>query len=198
MCLFLSLSLGFACRSSTAIIYIHFIYNKSSHSQSVDKKKITLHYVRPTLEYISVIFSPHNIFLIGALKNVQRHFTKHLPSLYNFDYIERLKICKLESLDLRRIKCDVIMLFKILHGMIHVDLCNNSIAVSNAVTRGNSYKLVKYRVRLDVREYFYVNRVVNVWNCLNDNVVRSLALHEFVLKLDSINLSSFQEGRAHR
>ena len=51
---------------------------------------------------------------------VQRHFTKHLPGLYNFDYVERLKICKLVSLELRRIKCDVIMLFKILHGMIHV------------------------------------------------------------------------------
>ena len=94
-------------------------------------------YVRPTLEYNSVIFSPHNIFLIDALENVQRHFTKHLPGLYNFDYAERLKICKLESLELRRIKCDVIMLFKILHGMIHVDLCNNAIAVSNAVTRDN-------------------------------------------------------------
>ena len=52
------------------------------------------------------------------------------------------------------------MLFKILHGMIRVNLCNNSIAVSNAVTRGNSHKLVKYRVRVDVRKYFYVNRVV--------------------------------------
>ena len=93
-------------------------------------------YVRPTLEYNSVIFSPHNI-----------HFTKHLPGLYNFDYVERLKICKLESLELRRIKCDVIMLFKILHSMIHVDLCNNSIAVSNVMTRDNSYKLVKHRVR---------------------------------------------------
>ena len=82
--------------------------------------------------------------------------------------------------------------------MIHVDLCNNSIAVSIAVARGNSYKLVKRRVRVDVRKYFYVNRVVNVWNCLNDNVVRSLTLHEFVHKLDSINLPSFQERRAHR
>ena len=109
-----------------------------------------------------------------------------------------MKICKLESLELRRIKCDVFMLFKILHGMIHVDLCNNSIAVSNAVTRGNSYKIVKHRVRLDVRKYFYVNRVVNVWNCLNDNVVCSRTLHEFVHKLDSVNLSSFLKGRAHR
>ena len=69
-------------------------------------------YVRHTLEYNSVIFSPHNIFLIDALEKVQRHFTKNLPGLNNFDYVERLKICKLESLELRRIKCDVIMLFK--------------------------------------------------------------------------------------
>ena len=110
----------------------------------------------------TVILSPHNIFLIDALKNVQRNFTKHLPGLYNFDHVERLKICKLKSLELRRIKCDVIMLFKIWHSMIHVDLCNNYIAVSNAVTRGNSYKLVKHKFRLDVRKHFYVNRVVNV------------------------------------
>ena len=31
-----------------------------------------------------------------------------LPGLYNFVYVERLKICKLEYLELRRIKCDVI------------------------------------------------------------------------------------------
>ena len=54
-------------------------------------------YVRPTLEYNSVIFSPHNLVLIDALENVQRHFTKHLSGLYNFDYVERLKISKLES-----------------------------------------------------------------------------------------------------
>ena len=115
--------------------------------------QVNLHkcYVRPTLEYNSFIFLPHNIFLIDVLGNVQRYFTKHLPGLCNFDYVERLKIYKLESLELRKIKCDVIMLFKILHGMIHVDLCNNVIAVFNAVTRSNNYKIVKHRVRLDVR-----------------------------------------------
>ena len=123
-----------------------------------------------------------------------RDIITHLPGPYNFDYVERLKICKLEFLELRRINCDVIILFKILHGIIHVDLWNNSIAVSNAVTKGNSYKNVKHKVRLDVRKYFYVNRVVNVWNCLNDNVVCSRTLHEFVHKLDSVNLSSFLKG----
>ena len=68
-------------------------------------------YVSPTLAYNSVIFSSHYMSLIDALENVQRYFTKHLPGLYNFDYVERLKICKLESLELKRITCDVIMLF---------------------------------------------------------------------------------------
>ena len=82
--------------------------------------------------------------------------------------------------------------------MIHVNLCNKFIAMSNTVTRGNSYKLIKHRVRLGVRKYFYVNRVVNVWNCLNENVVCSRTLHEFVHKLDSVNLYSFLKGRVHR
>ena len=47
------------------------------------------------------------------------------------------------------------------------------IAVSDAVIRGNSCKLVKHRIRLNVRKYFYINRAVNVWNCLNENVVCS-------------------------
>ena len=33
-------------------------------------------YARPILEYSSVVFSPHNLYLIDALEHVQRNFTK--------------------------------------------------------------------------------------------------------------------------
>ena len=36
-------------------------------------------YVRPILEYVSVIWSPHHIYLIDLIENVQRNFTKRLP-----------------------------------------------------------------------------------------------------------------------
>ena len=80
--------------------------------------------------------------------------------------------------------------------MIHVDLCKNFTAMSNAVTRGNSYKLVKHRVRLDVRKYFYVNCVVNVWNIALMTMLYtcSRTFHEFLHNLDSVNLSSFLKG----
>ena len=36
-------------------------------------------YARPLLEYCSVIFSPHYVYLINLIENVQKRFTKKLP-----------------------------------------------------------------------------------------------------------------------
>ena len=33
-------------------------------------------YVRPILEYVSVVWAPHHVYLIDLIKNVQRNFTK--------------------------------------------------------------------------------------------------------------------------
>ena len=111
--------------------------------------------------------------------------------------MDRLCICELELLELRRLRCDLTMLYKILHGKIHLDL-NNCIQLCSSVTRGNKYKLVKKQVRLDVRKYFYCDRVVNAWNSLSSNIVCSGTVHEFMRKLSVIDLSTFLKGRAVR
>jgi hypothetical protein len=157
-------------------------------------------YVRPVLEYNSVIFSPHNIYLIDVIENVQRHFTKKLPQLFNLTYVERLHICNLEQLELRRLRSDLIMLYKILHNLVHVDLIGpHCLKMSvNTATRGNRYKLVKHHVHLDIRKYFFCNRVVNVWNSLNDDIVCSRTVNQFVHKLYDCDLSSFLKGHVLR
>ena len=33
-------------------------------------------YARPLLEYCSVIFSPHNVYLINLIENVQKNYQK--------------------------------------------------------------------------------------------------------------------------
>ena len=58
-------------------------------------------YVRPILEYGSIIFSPHSIYLINLIEHVQRNFTKRLHGFENKPYNNRLKICGLESLECR-------------------------------------------------------------------------------------------------
>ena len=60
-------------------------------------------YVRPILEYVSVAWSPHSIYLIDLIENVKHSFTKRLLGLYYLNYCDRLSFCNLESLELHRL-----------------------------------------------------------------------------------------------
>ena len=56
-------------------------------------------YVRPILEYNSVVWSPYKIGDIPCIEKVQRSFTKRLPDLNNLTYRERLAVTNLDSLN---------------------------------------------------------------------------------------------------
>jgi len=79
-------------------------------------------YVRPLVEYNSVIWSPSTVKDISALESVQRRFTKRLHGLKNCTYQERLKSLNILSLELRRLHADLILTYKILFGHVHVDV----------------------------------------------------------------------------
>ena len=55
-------------------------------------------YVRPLLEYNSVIWSPSTIQYIEAIERVQRRFTKRLHGLHSLPYKLRLQCLNLQSL----------------------------------------------------------------------------------------------------
>ena len=74
-------------------------------------------YVRPILEYCSIIWNPHLLKDIEAIENVQRRFTKRLPGMQNFTYHQRLVSLSLDSLELRRIRLDLIYTYKIVFGL---------------------------------------------------------------------------------
>jgi ribonucleases P/MRP protein subunit RPP40 len=153
-------------------------------------------YARPLLEYGSVIFSPHHLYLIDIIERVQRNFTKRLPGLHNVSYCERLQLCKLESLEVRRLHSDLIMTYKIINGLISVNLGDSFVLSSNNRTRGHLLRFVKKHVKLDIRKYFFAYRVANIWNSMNNDVVCSRSLNEFVFKLSSVDLTGFLKGRA--
>ena len=151
-------------------------------------------YARPYLEYNSAVFSPHYIELIDVMERVQRRFTKRLHGLSNLCYLDRLNIVKLESLELRRIRNDMITLFKLLHGKIDSSL-HNAFVYNTFNTRGNDFKLVKNRSHLNCRTYSFVSRVINVWNSLSNNIVTSSSVCQFVNRLKTFDLTKFIRGR---
>ena len=78
--------------------------------------------VRPHMEYSSCIWSPYYKKDIEILESVQRQATiKLLPSFSNLSYPERLRELGLPTLLYRRIRYDMVQLFRLLHHHDHIN-----------------------------------------------------------------------------
>ena len=52
-------------------------------------------------------------------------------------------------------------------------------------TRGHTLKLEKTFAHLDIRKFFFSNRVVDTWNSLSEEVVNAPSVNAFKNKLDN-------------
>ena len=151
-------------------------------------------YVRPLLEYACCVWSPHHVGQIAQVESVQRRFTKRLPGYANLSYKERLLRLNIDSLEMRRLRQDLLFTYKIVFGIIN-DVACNFFTLANTVheknTRGHKYKIhVKYS-RLDVRKYFFSQRVVRPWNCLPATAEHFSSIYVFKRFLKNVNLCQF-------
>jgi len=76
-------------------------------------------YVWPIVECCSPVWSPTAVGQINKIKSVQRWFTKWIKSLSNLTHDERLIKLRNDRLELRRLRADLLICYKILHH--HVD-----------------------------------------------------------------------------
>ncbi|MDZ1603208.1 reverse transcriptase family protein, partial [Klebsiella pneumoniae] len=140
--------------------------------------------VRPHLEYCVQFWSPHFRKDVEALERVQRRFTRMLPGMENRSYEERLSVLGLFSLERRRMRGDLIEVYKMIRGIDRVDSQRLFPQVEQSVTRGHKFKVKGGRYRGDVRGRFFTQRVVGAWNALPGEVVGSETLGTFKRLLD--------------
>jgi len=62
-------------------------------------------YACPILEYCSALWNPG---YLCDINKIQRRFTKRLKGFYSLSYVNRLKALNTESLELRRLKTDLV------------------------------------------------------------------------------------------
>ena len=141
-------------------------------------------YVRPVMEYCSQVWAPHLRKDIDMLEAVQRRATRMIHGFDNMSYEERLKNLNMYSVERRFLRGDMIEVYK-LFSSGNDELIGKFFEIDHARnTRGHSKKIKKKYCRLNVRKYFFSQRIVNFWNSLPQNVIDSASLSTFKKRLD--------------
>ena len=132
-------------------------------------------YIRPILEYNSVVWSPSLLYLIELLKRVQRSFFKRLPSLSSLTYAERLAVLNLETLELRRLRFDLIFYYKVFNHLTPFDpdliftlyippncLHSNEPFILKPITVPNKFLSTTFYRAVDACMELFTNRVTPI------------------------------------
>jgi len=148
-------------------------------------------YVRPLLEYCAPVWSPSYKSDIFQIESVQRRFTKRLHSLWPESYFDRLTVLHADCLQLRRLKADLTMIYKIVNNL--VDINNNIISLSSFKInlRRHSKYLVKPKINRNCRFFSFACRNIDVWNSLPECIVNINNLNSFKDKLNNINFNKY-------
>ena len=107
-------------------VTISLMSNNSKTVQDRDNRdpgvltKAFVVYVRPIVEYCSPVWSPCTVLNINNIESVQRTFTKRLSGMRSLSYNGRLSLLGLEQFELRRIRADLTMCFKIVHQFVDI------------------------------------------------------------------------------
>ena len=149
-------------------------------------------YIRPMVEYNSTVWSPYLLKDVRVVETVQRRFTKRIKNYNNYTYKQRCEILDLDTLELRRLKTDLVEYFKILKGYSHLKK-ENFFAVKRTTynLRRHHLSLSLGLVRTDARKNVFNCRAINAWNSLPDRFFITDSVDTFREHLKSADLQHF-------
>ena len=167
-----------------ALRMLGVIYRNVSYKSGEVISKLYCAYVRPFLEYCVQAWSPTYEKDCWLLERVQKRATKMVQNLSRLPYEDRLRKLGMFSLRYRRLRGDMIEVFKFvqgqqsgyLQGMFEFNSLNRG--------RGHQYKLVMKHSGTRKRQSFFSRRVVSDWNSLPGKIVSAGSLSSFKTRLD--------------
>ena len=78
--------------------------------------------IRPVLEYCSTVWAPMYRNQTNEIEKIQRRATKLVKNMHNLSYGDRLRNLGLETLEYRRLRADVIQVYRIFQGIDKVKI----------------------------------------------------------------------------
>ena len=142
--------------------------------------------IRPKLEFAVQAWSPHLKTDIAILEQVQHRATKTISSIKHFSYEERLRKLGLTTLEVRRIRGDIIEQYKITNEISFYVPHHQPASQITYNMRGHSHRLNRQNVQeFEERHNFFTNRVVAPWNLLSQNTVDAPSLNAVKNRISS-------------
>jgi hypothetical protein len=163
-------------------------------------KKAYVTFIRPMLEYGANVWCPGQLKYIDTIERVQRYFTKRIKCLSTLTYTERLCRLDLESLELRRIKSDLMVYFKVIHNLTPFDPCDVfkvNINDCNVELRSRRQLVLPKVNNSNTSNNFFIRRI-NMWNSLPDSIRNADSITTFKRLLKSVDFSLFLTGSMWR
>ena len=142
--------------------------------------------VRPHLEYAQSVWSPHLKKFTDLIENVQIRATKLVDHLGSLEYSERLKRLNLPTLAFRRLRGDLIEMFKHFTKYDR-EIVSESFQPKERVNRRHRFQLHERAARDGVRgvqnnSFYY--RIAKHWNNLPAEVVEAPSVDAFKNRFD--------------
>jgi hypothetical protein len=170
--------------------HVNFIVNKANRQLGCirrtysDKslsniKQLYISLVRPILETCQQVWCPYLQCDINKIESVQRRATRMIASIRKLPYTERLKRCGLIPLCKRRLRSDLIETYKIMHGFTDIPIDALFELNSNPRPGHHNFTIILKYSRLDVRQKFYSQRVIQHWNKLPERAVNATSINAF-------------------
>ena len=136
-------------------------------------------FVRPHLEYNSTIWSPYTKKNIKKIEKVQKRMCNIIYGARSMSYSQKLKKSNLLSLQVRRIKDQIINVYKIKHNLMDLDFDEFFSKNKYEKTRGNAFRLTFQKSKSKIRHHFFSCSVVKHWNKLKSNEINVRSLKMF-------------------
>lgn len=150
-------------RKLTGLLYRRF----HQHASSPTLLKLYCSFIRPHLEYASIVWNPGLKGNIDELEDVQKFALRVCFKSWELSYSELLTNARLPSLEQRRLLASLCHLFKILQGFTDFDNAPLQSRVNLYNTRSSNKPILSVpAARTNYYQHSFFPNIISMWNSL--------------------------------